>query len=132
MRQLDCGQLLKLYEVYETVNSIYFVIDVLYGGELLNRVREKGSFDDKTMRKLFKNLLTALCHLNEKNIIHRDLKPENLLLKNKNNDYDIVIADFGLATKLDNHKEIIFKRCGTPGFVAPEVLLYREGDKFYN
>lgn len=94
--------MLRLYEIYETVNSIYFVIDVLYGGELLNRVREKGSFDDITMRKLFKNLLTALNHLNEKNIIHRDLKPENLLLKDKNNDFDIIIADFGLATKMDN------------------------------
>jgi len=71
-----------------------------------------------------KNLLMALLHLHEKNIMHRDLKPENLLLKSKSNDYDIVVADFGLATFTDI-KDILFKRCGTPGFVAPEVLLFK-------
>ena len=56
--------------------------------------------------------------------MHRDLKPENLLLKTKDNDYDIVVADFGLAT-FTNIPDILFKRCGTPGFVAPEVLLFK-------
>ncbi len=62
--------------------------------------------------------------------MHRDLKPENLLLKNKYDDSHIVIADFGLATFLD--EQILFKRCGTPGFVAPEVLSYNDGDEFYD
>ena len=62
--------------------------------------------------------------------MHRDLKPENLLLKNKYDDSHIIIADFGLATFLD--EQILFKRCGTPGFVAPEVLSYNDGDKFYD
>jgi len=70
--------------------------------------------------------------MNTKNIIHRDLKPENLLLKSKNSNSDIVIADFGLATSIDDVSKIIFKRCGTPGFVAPEVLLYKEGEQFYD
>jgi serine/threonine protein kinase len=57
--------------------------------------------------------------------MHRDLKPENLLLKSKESDgYDIVLADFGLAAKCSN-PNILFRRCGTPGFVAPEVLLYK-------
>jgi serine/threonine protein kinase len=55
--------------------------------------------------------------------MHRDLKPENLLLKSKDNDHDIVVADLGLAT-FTTIKDILFKRCGTPGFVAPEVLIY--------
>ena len=76
------------------------------------------------------NFLRALIHIHSKNCIHRDLKPENLLLKGKENEYDIVIADFGLAASMD--EEVIFKRCGTPGFVAPEILLYKEGDKFYD
>jgi len=55
--------------------------------------------------------------------MHRDLKPENLLLKTKNNISDIIIADFGLSTK-ETEENILFKRCGTPGFVAPEILKY--------
>ena len=54
--------------------------------------------------------------------MHRDLKPENILLK-KDGDWNIVLADFGLATFQDD-KDILFKRCGTPGYVAPEVLDY--------
>jgi len=78
----------------------------------------------KKVRVLIRNLILALEHLHSKNIMHRDLKPENLLLKSKNSDSEIVVADFGLATRIDI-ENILFKRCGTPGFVAPEVLLYK-------
>lgn len=64
--------------------------------------------------------MKALWYIHSKNCIHRDLKPENMLFKTLNEDTDIVIADFGLASFLN--EEIIFKRCGTPGFVAPEIL----------
>lgn len=76
------------------------------------------------------NLLKALVHLHQRKCVHRDLKPENLLLKEKENDTDVVIADFGLAAFLN--EEVLFKRCGTPGFVAPEILAYKEGDPFYD
>lgn len=54
------------------------------------------------------NFTKALAYIHQKNCVHRDLKPENLLLKSKDNDSDVVIADFGLAAFLD--EEIIFKR----------------------
>ncbi|EGR29198.1 protein kinase domain protein [Ichthyophthirius multifiliis] len=130
MRQLDSDHLIRLYEVYETSNSIYFVVDLLQGGELLHRIREKGTINEKDLKVLIRNLILALNHLHQKNIMHRDIKPENLLLKSKYSDCDIVVADFGLATKTDI-QNILFKRCGTPGFVAPEVLEYKEIDKFY-
>ncbi len=64
--------------------------------------------------------------------MHRDLKPENLLLRDKDDSYNIVIADFGLATRFDiDRNDILFKRCGTPGFVAPEVLHYDVKIYFY-
>ena len=74
---------------------------------------------DELIRIAF-NLLSALEHLNFRRCFHRDLKPENLLLKSKDNNTEIIIADFGLSAFFDN--ELIFKRCGTPGFVAPEIL----------
>ena len=54
--------------------------------------------------------------------MHRDLKPENLIFLSKNNDTDIKIADFGLSTQLANGNEKLLKRCGSPGYVAPELL----------
>ncbi len=73
--------MINLYEVYETTNSVYFVVDLLSGGELLHRVRDKGSFSEYDLKMLMKNLLSALEHLHQKGIMHRDLKPENMLLK---------------------------------------------------
>ncbi|CAD8167777.1 unnamed protein product [Paramecium octaurelia] len=129
MRRLNQENLVRLYETYETQNSIYFVLDILKGGELLTRVKQS-PLSAPSLQKLMYNLMKALCHLHSKKCMHRDLKPENLLLKEKDNDTDIVIADFGLASFLN--EDILFKRCGTPGFVAPEILLYKEGDPFYD
>ena len=64
--------------------------------------------------------------IHRNNIIHRDLKLENILLMNKDNNYQAKLADFGLSTTTDNID--LFRHCGTPGYVAPEVLL----DKNYN
>ena len=58
--------------------------------------------------------------MHDKNVMHRDLKPENILF-HKKDEYDVVIADLGLSTKT-NIDEYLFVRCGTPGFVAPEVV----------
>ncbi|CAK80477.1 unnamed protein product (macronuclear) [Paramecium tetraurelia] len=129
MRRLNQENLVRLHEVYETQNSIYFVLDILKGGELLSRVKSQ-PLSAPNLQKLMYNLMKALCHLHSKKCIHRDLKPENLLLKEKDNDTDVVIADFGLACFLN--EDILFKRCGTPGFVAPEILAYKEGDPFYD
>ena len=68
-----------------------------------------------------KNLLLALDYLHTKGIIHRDLKPENLILASKENDYALKIADFGLASFI-SPAESLFLRCGSPGYVAPELL----------
>ncbi|CAD8163793.1 unnamed protein product [Paramecium octaurelia] len=129
MRKLNHPNIVKLHEVHETTNSIYFVLDMIQGGELLQRVRETGFLPAETMQKLAFNLISALRHMHENNLIHRDLKPENLLLKSRENNYEIVLADFGLATSLN--EEPLFKRCGTPGFVAPEILEYIDGLDFY-
>ncbi len=67
-----------------------------------------------------KRLLSAIKHMHDRKIIHRDIKLENILLKSKDNDYEIKLADFGLSTTLDNIE--LFKKCGTPGYVAPEIL----------
>ena len=71
-----------------------------------------------------RQVLEALAYLQVRGLIHRDLKPENIMLANKSTSetsIEISVVDFGFMTKVSEHK-ILFSRCGTPGFVAPEVL----------
>ena len=69
-----------------------------------------------------KNMLEAISYIHDNHIVHRDLKPENLLLVSKNNDYDLVIADFGLSSFINSQDEKLNLRCGSPGYVSPELL----------
>lgn len=134
MKKLNHPHVLKIFEVYETKHSIYLVIELLEGGELIKRVKEKSKLSHKDIAKLMRCILGALEHTHFKGIMHRDLKPENILLRKKNDLFNIVIADYGLATEMKIPlSQIFFKRCGTPGFVAPEILSYKEGtEPFYD
>lgn len=71
------------------------------------------------LRVLLKGLLGGLCHLDSHRILHRDIKPENIMLRAGS--LEPVIIDFGLATRADID-EYLFFRCGTPGYVAPEII----------
>lgn len=128
---MEHENIVKLYEVYETNNSIYLVMELLEGGELFQRIPFMNNYENTDIKTLMKNLLSALSHMHEKGIMHRDIKPDNILLESAKNDYEIKIADFGLAAFV-NDDEILYKRCGTPGFIAPEIISYKEGGQMYN
>ena len=127
MRSLDHDHTIKLHEVYETEKSIYLVLDLIQGKSLQEALR-KSARQDLTEIKIFnmiRAILDALAYLASKGIMHRDLKPDNILL-DKNG--KVKIADFGLATVIDL-PEYIFKKCGTPGYIAPEVFKFDQKDK---
>ncbi len=130
---MDHKQIIKLYEVHESEHSIYLVLEAFYGGELAKKMKERAYYNQDDIAKIMKNLLEALEHIHSHKIMHRDLKLENLLLRN-DKDIDVVIVDFGLASQVGlPPKEVLFKRCGTPGFVAPEILACKSGcDELYD
>ena len=123
MQKLKHPCVMNLEEVHESKNSIYLVLELLEGGELLNFISAKESLGPKDCMRAMRCLLEGIDHMAEKKIMHRDLKPDNLIFKEKGrNEFGTLkIVDFGLATVHDI-PEYLFKRCGTPGFVAPEVI----------
>jgi calcium-dependent protein kinase len=110
---------MRLFEVYESQNSIYISVELLEGGQLYDKIKSRHKFTPKEIKIVMKGILEGLEVMHKKGIMHRDLKPENILLR-KDGDYDCVIADFGLAQSMN--EEFMFVRCGTPGYVAPEVV----------
>ena len=121
MRKLEHENIIKLHEVHEDEAHVYLVLELLHGGELFERIVKKGIYTEKDASILMQKLLSALDSMHTRNIMHRDLKPENLILKDMKNNHDVKIADFGLATAV-TQGDYLFRRCGTPGYVAPEVL----------
>ena len=122
MHEIDHPNVIKMYEIYEGEKHFYVVLELLRGGELFKYICDDENFSEQTILELMRNLLQALEYLHAKKIMHRDLKPENIILKNKNGKMsEIVLADFGLSEHIEK-KKFLFKRCGTPGYVAPEIL----------
>jgi len=123
MRSLDHENIIKLYEVHETENSIYLVLELIQGKSLQDALKKttfKEEYSEVKIVNMIRSILDALAYLASKGMMHRDLKPDNILLDKESK---IKIADFGLATLIDL-PEYIFKKCGTPGYIAPEVFKY--------
>lgn len=78
---------------------------------------------------MLKGLLEGIQEMHSQGIMHRDLKPENILFKTQG-DYDCVIADYGLS-EFENEEKYLFVRCGTPGYVAPEVINIKDMKQRY-
>lgn len=127
MRRVEYDQILRLREIYEGENYIYCLCDLCNGGHLLNKMLKTGHFVEAKAVRLQSQLQTALSYLADANIIHRDIKPENMIFRTDAEDSDIVLVDLGFATYCKDYNKL-FTRCGTPGYVAPEVL----HDKVYD
>ncbi|XP_057296469.1 calcium/calmodulin-dependent protein kinase type 1-like isoform X1 [Hydractinia symbiolongicarpus] len=120
MKKIKHSNIVGLVELFDNRHVVYLVMDLVTGGELFDRIIEKGLYTEADASHLVKQILEAVDYVHDLGIIHRDLKPENLLYASKDEDSKIMITDFGLAKAVDN--EVQSTACGTPGYVAPEVL----------
>ncbi|KAG2228587.1 hypothetical protein INT48_006012 [Thamnidium elegans] len=117
------SHIVSLHDIFESDDAVYIVTDLCTGGELFQRIVERGTYTEATAADLVRQMLEGLVYLHSEGIVHRDIKPENLLFKTPEEDADLLITDFGLSKLLKNNNEILTTACGTPGYVAPEVLL---------
>jgi len=95
------------------------VLELATGGELFDQIVSRGSYSERDAANIIRQILEAVGKMHAEGIAHRDLKPENLLVTGENNEI-IKISDFGLSK--DFGKENLRTSCGTPDYVAPEVL----------
>ncbi|XP_072750933.1 cGMP-dependent protein kinase for isoform X3 [Anoplolepis gracilipes] len=124
MSEADCDFVVKLFKTFKDRKYLYMLMEACLGGELWTVLRDKGHFDDGTTRFYTACVVEAFDYLHSRNIIYRDLKPENLLLDNQGY---VKLVDFGFAKRLD-HGRKTWTFCGTPEYVAPEVILNKGHD----
>ncbi|XP_023368113.1 serine/threonine-protein kinase DCLK3 [Otolemur garnettii] len=120
IQSLSHPNIVKLHEVYETDSEIYLILEYVPGGDLFDALIESVKFPEPDAALMIMDLCKALVHMHDKSIVHRDLKPENLLVqRNEDKSTTLKLADFGLAKHVVRP---IFTVCGTPTYVAPEIL----------
>jgi len=112
--------LVHLHFSFQTDDKLYFVMDFISGGDLAYHLERKGRFVEKEVRFITAEIVLALEHLHSCGIVYRDLKLENILL---DKDGHVCLTDFGLSKELSSLTDTTTTVCGTPTYLAPEVLL---------
>lgn len=120
LKKIEHKNIVALEDIYESPTHLYLAMELVTGGELFDRIIERGYYTEKDASQLIRQVLDAVQYLHNMGIVHRDLKPENLLYATPFEDSKIMISDFGLSKIEDGG--MMATACGTPGYVAPELL----------
>ncbi|XP_062842084.1 serine/threonine-protein kinase DCLK3 [Trichomycterus rosablanca] len=113
-------RLVQLLRSHHTDTHVYLLMELVADGDLFDAISRSGRFTEPCTARMIKDISQALEYIHNKSIAHRDIKPENLLVQCCGNDnISIKLADFGLAMVVT---EPVFTVCGTPTYVAPEIL----------
>ncbi|KAI4321456.1 hypothetical protein MLD38_034832 [Melastoma candidum] len=112
----------RLHEVLASRTKIYIILEFITGGELFDKIVRHGRLNEAESRKYFQQLIDGVDYCHSKGVYHRDLKPENLLLDSQGN---LKISDFGLSALPEPGVCLLRTTCGTPNYVAPEVLSHK-------
>ncbi|GMI81618.1 CBL-interacting protein kinase 3, SNF1-RELATED PROTEIN KINASE 3.17 [Hibiscus trionum] len=121
MKLIKHPNVVRLYEVMGSKTKIFIVLEFITGGELFDKIVNNGRMREDEARRYFHQLINAVDYCHSRGVYHRDLKPENLLLDAYGN---LKISDFGLSalSKQVRDDGLLHTTCGTPNYVAPEVL----------
>ncbi|KAH6600016.1 hypothetical protein BASA50_002603 [Batrachochytrium salamandrivorans] len=122
--QLHHPSILELYNYFEDAKYVYLIMEFCKNGELFKYIHKRPQplLTEPEARVVLMQLVRGLQYIHSNNILHRDLKLSNMLLTHN---YDLKLADFGLATRLDNREDEQKTMCGTPNYISPEVVSRR-------
>ena len=121
------NNIIKLYEVMETPQKIYLVMEYCDGGELFDYIVSKQHLSEKQACSFFQEIIDALTYLHSQNIVHRDVKPENILLESFGKSLTCKLIDFGISRTYTLDK-LITTPCGTASYAPPEM---HRGEEYY-
>ncbi|XP_030953961.1 CBL-interacting serine/threonine-protein kinase 3-like isoform X2 [Quercus lobata] len=121
MKLIKHPNVVRLYEVMGSKTKIFIVMEFVTGGELFDKIVNHGRMREDEARRYFQQLINAVDYCHSRGVYHRDLKPENLLLDAYGN---LKVSDFGLSALSQQVRDdgLLHTTCGTPNYVAPEVL----------
>ncbi|XP_035279617.1 ribosomal protein S6 kinase alpha-5 [Anguilla anguilla] len=116
--------IVRCHEVHHDQLHTYLVLELLGGGELLDRIRRKQHFSETEASRIMRRLVSAVSHMHDVGVVHRDLKPENLLFTDESEGSEIKVIDFGFARLKPPDNQLLKTPCFTLHYAAPEILNY--------
>jgi len=119
MKKIQHPNVLSMIDIFEDKDHTFLVLDLVTGGELFQKIIDRGHYTEEDTRKIIHQVLDAVNYLHDKGVAHRDLKPENILCSDDESNLHIWVADFGLSKLGDEAMET---QCGSLEYTAPEVL----------
>lgn len=127
LKKLRHPNINSLVETFDTKYHLYMVLELLRGDELFDSIVQKKFYSEREAANVIRQVARACQYMHAQGVIHRDFKPENLVFLDEKNT-QICVTDFGLAKFVNLEGGALKKPCGTPGYVAPEMLRMREYD----
>ena len=122
----ESNNVVKFFETFETKKHICIVMEYICAGDLLSYIKKRSKLTETVSKSIFKQIILALQYIHSHNIVHRDIKLDNILIDLDNN---IKICDFGVS-KIIKKGDIMLEQCGTPAYIAPEILRNRGYEGF--
>lgn len=117
--QSKCPFLIRIHSIFHDRQNVYYLMDFHGGGDLAGLLGQMIRLPESWTRLYAAQIVVALIELHRMGIVYRDIKPENLLISDSGN---IVLTDFGLSKSLEGLLEGTKTFCGTPEYLAPEVI----------
>eukprot|EP00076_Gallus_gallus_P039284 XP_025004822.1 ribosomal protein S6 kinase alpha-2 isoform X1 [Gallus gallus] len=115
--------IITLKDVYDDGKYVYLVMELMRGGELLDRILQQKCFSEREASAVLCTITRTVDYLHSQGVVHRDLKPSNILYMDESGNPDSIrICDFGFAKQLRAENGLLMTPCYTANFVAPEVL----------
>lgn len=123
--------IIRLHDVQTDELHVYIVMELMEGGELLDRLQRQHSFTEAQASSIFRQLVSAVSFMHKKRIVHRDLKPENLMFSSADEECTTVkVIDFGFARSVSEETQALTTPCYTLVYAAPEVLSSQNKDGY--
>ena len=126
MVSINCPFIMNIKYAFQDEIQLYLVTEFMQGGDMFFHLHEKGKFKRERAKFYIIEIILAIEYLHKNNMVYRDLKPENILMDSEGH---IKITDFGLSKILDDMNDKVFTLCGTPQYIAPEVIYKKGYDK---
>ena len=118
LKKIKHVNVIRLLEVFETTKHVLIVMEYAGNGDLLHCVKNRGRLTEDQAMPIFRQVVYGLAHIHSRNILHRDIKLDNILL---DADGGVKICDFGVSKIIDK-AVVIYDQCGTPAYIAPEII----------